>query len=658
MRILPRICIIVLSTLLLCGCATCRKTQKETIGISPYEFGLREVRTDVDRYKVILATHQEAVKRGVNVNYSGIKTLNIEIPDKHSTIPLTTHTDFRGCVINVRNKIGDVALFSRVATPTDVVLNTRQVDEGNFSSVSALKKGLMLLILEDKTPWVDNRAGHDYPAYRKDILVIEDGMADNQPIMPYTTRQTQLSSSYIAVMDTAFTISNVVINRTKDSSKKTFCFSVKGAYNVQLSNIEVNTPDGTGLWADGVIKLRDCAVVNCDKILIKGTYSLKDKYGYGFDLDNVYRFKISNSYGHGNWGVFGTNNINVMEVQNCDLNRVDIHLYGRNVHISDCVLTGGYNQFSGVYGDIVMERCRFTDFCPLINGSSYNAYVPYNLYFKDCVWDVSLDKNSLLDLSSLKEKINTRDELTKKAWPNIYIDGLTVNIPAGLSTVNLINVGSKVTYSSSVGNLKDFEIKHLLFNYAKGVTETASLVLCNQRVLFENVISCTLDDVQLLNGGEKKIVQAKTKYLYPGSVTYNLHSKAGERFTVSNSSLSYNVNSNYEYDLFYDNCVLAYVRCTPSDLGEFAPRRRTYQNCKLYLNNGDSGKYYLDNLASYTNCELIPCSDLDIDFTGKVISVEFRNCIKRDDSGVLRTRTAMKNRFANGRFDGKTWTVE
>ena len=657
MRRLPRICIIVLSALLLFGCATCRKVQKEVKDVSPYEFGLKEARTDVDRYKAILATHQAAVERGVNVDYSGIKTLDIEIPDKHSTIPLTAHTDFKGCVINVRNKVGDVVLFSRIATPTEVVLRTEQVDEGNFSSLSALKKGLVLLILEDKTPWVENREGHNYPAYRKDILMIKDGKVENLPIMPYTSRQTQLGCSYIAVRDTSLIISNVVINRTKDSNKKSFCFFVKGTYNVRMNNIEVNTPEGTGIWADGVIKFRDCAVVNCDKIRIKGTYSLKDKYGYGFDLDNVYGFKLSNSYGHGNWGVFGTNNINVLEVQNCDLNRVDIHLYGRNVRISDCIMTGGYNQFSGVYGDIVMERCRFSDFTPLINGTSYNAYVPYDLYIKDCVWDVTPEKSTLMEIGSLKNKINTREELAKKAWPNVYIDGLIVNVLSDVSSINLFKVGSDVTYPYEVGNLRDVNIKNMTVNYKKKDTESASFIICNKSIMFENPIHCALEEVHLLNGGESRIAQARAKYHYPGSVTYNLHSRAGELFSVAGSSLSYNVNSNYEYDLKYDNCILAYVRCTPSDLKEFAARRRSYQNCRIYLNNGDNNKYYLDNLASYSDCEIIPCADLEIDFTGKV-DVRFDRCTSGAKKGVKYTWKLMTRQLSGGRFDGRAWTTE
>lgn len=657
MRILSHIWFLLISFFLLCSCATYHNTQIVSKNVSPYEFGLQEARTDVDRYQSLLAAHQAAIVRGVDVDYSGIKSLCIEVPDNHSTIPLTSNTDFKGCVINVRNKIGDVVLFSRVATPKEVNINKRQVDSGDFTSVTALKKGLVLLILDDKTPWVENREGYDYPEYRKDILLVRNGKARNNPIMPYNSRQTELNCSYVIIRDTSFSVSNVVINRTEDSSKKTYCFFINGAYNVHLRDIEVNTPNGNELWADRVIKISDCAVVHCDKIRIKGTYSLKEKFGYGFDLDNVYNFTLSDSYGHGNWGIFGANNVNGLYVKNCDLNRVDIHLYGRNVSIRDCQLSGLYNQFSGVYGNIVMERCKFNNFTPLINGASYNAYVPYNLFIKDCVWEATAEKNTLIRMGLLKDIINSREELAKKSWPNVYIDGLVVNIPADVRAINLFYVVSDVTYPYEVGNLTDVNIKNLTFNYERGVKDASTFVLCNKRVYFELPINCFLSDVNLLNGGELKIEQAQTKYQYPGSVTYNIHSRAGENFFVANSILSYNVNSNFEYDLTYDNCVLAHVRCTPNSLGEFATRHRTYRNCRIYLNNGDSNKYYLDNLAFYSDCEIIPCSNLEMDFIG-VIDVRFNRCTSRARKGVKYTKSLMTKQFIGGSYDGKVWTIE
>ena len=184
------------------------------------------------------------------------------------------------------------------------------------------------------------------------------------------------------------------------------------------------------------------------------------------------------------------------------------------------------------------------------------------------------------------------------------------------------------------------------------------MFICNRRVDLKNALTCTLDNVQLLKGGEGQIVQAIKKYAYPGAVAFNLHSSVGEHFSVSNSAVGYHVNSNYEYDLTYNNCALTFVRCTPYDVKEFVSRRRTYNNCRLYLNNADSDKYYIDNLANYVNCDFIPCSDMEVGFYGKDIDVKFLGCTSKRKKGVLYTKSLAKVRLERGRFDGKNWLEE
>ena len=651
--------LILFSLIFVNGCSASGKSRiNRGRDISPLSFGLLDARSDIERYNVLLTAHKEAVERGVGVNYSGIKSINIEVPDKNSTIPISSHTDFRGCVINVRNNVGDVVLFSRVKTAKEIDIPDVVVDSGIFESISALKKGMKLLVLEDQTPWVENREGYGYSAFRKDILVLKEGKALNSPIMPYCTKQTVLKCSYVNIEDTIVSISNVVINRTTDSRKKTYGFLIKGSYNVQLKNITVNTPEGTGLWADGIIKIRDCAHVIAKSIKINGTYSLKDKYGYGFELDNVYDFLLCDSYGHGNWGVFGSNNMNGLNVKKCNLNRVDIHLYGRNVHISDSKLSQAYNQFSGVYGEIIMERCRFSDFIPLINGTSYNTYVPYDLYIKECEWDVTEKKNILLRIGLLQNTINKREELAKKSWPNIYIDGLSVNIPNGLESIILVELGTDVSYPYAVGNICAIHIKNLSFNYNNNAKERISLILCNKPVTFENKITCNFENIKLLNKCEKDLSQSKTEYDCSGAIIYNIHSNKGEIISVNNSILSFGDNSNYQYDITYNNCVISNIGLSPSIAKYYLTKRREYNGCKLYLNIVDGGKYYLDNLASYHNCNLFPLNNFDIDFNGPPIDLKFDNCyIGGGKRKQYYRRNNMTRKLINSSFDGESWSL-
>ena len=86
-------------------------SSKHNKDVSPFDFGLVKAKTGAERYKVLLKTHKAALVNGVNVDYSGIDTLRIEIPATSSYIPLTLYNDFKGCVIIVKNTSKNCWLF-------------------------------------------------------------------------------------------------------------------------------------------------------------------------------------------------------------------------------------------------------------------------------------------------------------------------------------------------------------------------------------------------------------------------------------------------------------------------------------------------------------------------------------------------------------------
>ena len=69
--------------------------------LTPFDFGLTEALSNIERYEVIFKTHQEALKLGVDVDYSGIDELHIEIPKGATPIPLSKRTDFKGLKLYV-----------------------------------------------------------------------------------------------------------------------------------------------------------------------------------------------------------------------------------------------------------------------------------------------------------------------------------------------------------------------------------------------------------------------------------------------------------------------------------------------------------------------------------------------------------------------------
>lgn len=170
---------------------------------------------------------------------------------------------------------------------------------------------------------------------------------------------------------------------------------------------------------------------------LQGTYSRGNdgeygkKYGYGISLENVYDFNARNLYARANWGVFGNNNVHLVNLEDCDINRFDIHCYGKDICCKNVNFVGLYNQYASVYGTIQYDKCTFTDFTPVLNGGSYNAYVEHDVVMNDCVFNVTSKKNYLIKMGNLNDVMNARSELTKKCLPNIKIRNLVVNMTEG-----------------------------------------------------------------------------------------------------------------------------------------------------------------------------------------------------------------------------------
>ena len=97
----------------------------------------------------------------------------------------------------------------------------------------------------------------------------------------------------------------------------------------------------------------NCVALRLKNVTISGTYSFERKVGYGVYLNNVNGLIVENMFARSKWGIFGTHNLQNVRLEKCDINRFDIHTYGRDVKAVDCKFSSLYNQFSSVYGTIV-----------------------------------------------------------------------------------------------------------------------------------------------------------------------------------------------------------------------------------------------------------------------------------------------------------------
>lgn len=399
-----------------------------TKSFNPLMFGWQEAKTDIDRFWVLYNTHVAAMKENAPVDYDGLHNLSIEIPIDAKAIPLTDETDFKNATLIVTNNSKNFSLFEKVSLAQPINIIPADVDSGIFQSESLLRNGLFLLSLSDKNPWVKNRRGYSYGHIRKDLLLINRGKSKNRPISSYDNDQTKIEAKYCVVSNNKKIIKNLHFYRKEHNTRQVYFLRLSYQYNVELKSIDLHTPQDT-LTDDALIGINDSYKLVFEDVWIDGTYSKKNHSGYGICMNNVSDVRFRRLKGHANWGIFGNNNVNDAKLEDCDINRFDIHCYGKNVVFDNCKFRDLYNQFSSISGKVSFKNCEFFDFIPVLFESSYNAYRKFDLNFKNCVIHASNNRNYLISGGRLNgEKTDERLELSVQEYPNIYIDGLTVDM--------------------------------------------------------------------------------------------------------------------------------------------------------------------------------------------------------------------------------------
>ena len=408
--------------------------------VSPIDYGLLEAEDGVGRYRALYNAHVAALEQGVSVNYDSIDTLELELPADFKSIPLGRHTDFGGLVIYVTNNVKHGALFSMSSASKPLDLDKTLVDGRQFDSVPELAEGWHLLILKDKKPWTERR-GYGYQQYRADIMVVHDGRGINAPIAPWNTDSTLLNASYCDIDTSAKTFRNLTMHRTKGCTFRTGCIAISGQYNVLIENVHVTTPKSK-MIADGVFSISSSARISLVDVTVDGTYSgygSTRNYGYAFSMNNVWGAYFQRVEAHGNWGVFGTNNLSHTQLVDCNLDRFDIHCYGRDALLQRCILRQRQTQFSSMYGTVEFDSCHFIDCIPVRIRSSYNAYTPFDIVMRDCTFELTPRYHSLVNVMLLDTADNPRPELKEKCWPNLQVTNMTVVVPWTVGALNLFH---------------------------------------------------------------------------------------------------------------------------------------------------------------------------------------------------------------------------
>ena len=466
--------------------------------VSPLDYGLREATTGIGRYYALYNAHVEALRLGAEVSYAGIDSLELELPPSFKSIPLGRHTDFGGLVIRVTNNVKHGALFALTNGAVALQMDKATVDGQDYTAVPELARGLHLLLLKDRKPWTERR-GFGYMAYRSDVVVVRDGRGQNRPVMPWNTDSTQLGASYCTVDDGLKEVRGLTMHRTRQSTFRTYCLSVTGQYNVLVEDMHVTTPRSK-MIADGVFSVSNSAKLLFRNITVDGTYSGYGRtrnYGYAFSLNNVYDSRYEHIRARGNWGVFGSNNMSRTELVDCDIDRFDIHCYGRDVTLRRCYLHGRQTIFGSMYGTVLFDSCTFEDYVPVRIRSSYNAYTPFDIVMHDCTYRLTLQHRSLVSIMLLDTAENPRPELREKCWPNLYVDGLTVVAPWPVGTLNIYDpIDNLDDLNREIGYLSNVSIHGLKTVRPSGRETDVKMRLFSHDVKTKNEVNYTVERVK------------------------------------------------------------------------------------------------------------------------------------------------------------------
>lgn len=438
-------------------CSTIRAEKENEQPVNPRDYGLNRAKTGEERYYVLLRAHQEAKRVGRSVTYKEIKRIDLTIPPHAKSIPIGQYTDFAGVTINVLNNQKRVALFTLSNESKKIQIPPLIIDNGDFSCIPEISKGQHLLMVRDKNPWVKERIGYGYSFYRCDVMIIKDGIAQNRPVMPYDNKNSLPECYFCPLGGDSIIIKNLVFNRDKNSTQITGLLDISMTANVVIDSVKLYTPEGHEMYSDAIIKIANSSNITLKDIYARGSYSQKDHYGYVFEANNVYGLNVRNVDAEADWGVFGNNNLNQVDIEDCKINRFDIHCYGRDVTCKRCRFEGLYNQFSSTYGQILFENCVFNNFTPYLNAGSYNAFVPVDLTFEGCTFNITPDKNAIIKLSGLTEKVNSRPELEVKCMPNVKIVDCALHAKDDIDVWYVIHPGG-IRYKEPIGHIDNIDI--------------------------------------------------------------------------------------------------------------------------------------------------------------------------------------------------------
>lgn len=406
--------------------------------------------TPAQLYSELYEAHKYARKNNESVTYPSNRSFTVEPNGPY--IELGKQTDFNGCTITVTGGTTGASPMFLFAMDLRTAINGLFIDKeainsGDFSNISGFPSGDVMLIVKDSIPYTIYEPDNSFKN-RSDIILVKDRQALNHPIAPYDNESLIEIEAY-TIDRTEKSVKNLNFIRPYSSAllQHFRLLAIRYQDNLTIENISVTTEAVNGITQfihDSCFKITESTNVTMKDITIDKTYSrMTADYGYGIELNKVWNITFNHIVAtNPAWGVFGTNNVNTAYLVNCQLNRFDIHLYGKDITCENCTFTNDnevsypntqhlINRYTAIFGFIRYVGCTFNHFVPIRIDKEFQIYTNFDLYMENCTINLKDSRPYIIEPGRLNSsEPHKRYGLEKRNWPNLYIKSLSIVLPS------------------------------------------------------------------------------------------------------------------------------------------------------------------------------------------------------------------------------------
>lgn len=337
----------------------------------PREEGMIKVRYFVvpgssDDTEQVRAAHAAANLLGVPVSYAGLEEVSIQA---NAQIAVHTSTYWDGCrliILGGYNPTPSYNTFNKMFLVTDP--DCPLVDTGFIAATDPLEQG-------SRTPSLGVFENHGY-------VLLEAGFQVPDRAKTGTINYTQsfkvnrygVVSHPLSVDLSAFAGSVrfqyrlTSVRRLVISGLSLYegVWNNQHVYDIQRCNVLVEnttlipTPDFSGVYRNTceIIRFENCSDIEVNGYVTTGRPNDPGYSGYILAIYGGADILTNNVNGVTGWGATGTNRVNGWKVNNCVINRIDVHDSAHNIFVENCDLQDIGLVYGWGGGVISVKNCR------------------------------------------------------------------------------------------------------------------------------------------------------------------------------------------------------------------------------------------------------------------------------------------------------------